>query len=157
MFPLFVAPFFLPLYSRSVGLSSSTGAGLLAAFNFSSAVGRIICGLLCDKLGPLNTLFLSLLLTAVSMLALWPASTTLAPLAAFVVINGAANGGFFAAMPTVVGNVFGSARVAVAMGMIVTGWGGGYLMVSSTWSSYIMHGRQVIDKITGSTYSRLLA
>ena len=32
-------------------------------------------------------------------------------------------------MPTVVGNVFGSARVAVAMGMIVTGWAGGYLMV----------------------------
>ena len=63
------------------------------------------------------------------MLALWPASTTLGPLAAFVVINGAANGGFFATMPTVVGNVFGSARVAVAMAMVVTSWGGGYLMV----------------------------
>jgi hypothetical protein len=37
--------------------------------------------------------------------------------------------GFFATMPTVLGNVFGSARVAVAMGMIVTGWAGGYLMV----------------------------
>lgn len=128
-FPLLVPPFFLPLYSRTLGLSSSTGAGLLAGFNFSSAVGRIICGLLCDKLGPLNTLFSSLLLSAVSMLALWPASTTLAPLAVFVVINGTANGGFFATMPTVVGNVFGSQRVAVAMGMIVTGWGGGYLMV----------------------------
>lgn len=32
-------------------------------------------------------------------------------------------------MPTVVGNVFGSQRVSVATGMIVTGWGGGYLMV----------------------------
>ncbi|KAK7423520.1 hypothetical protein QQX98_000977 [Neonectria punicea] len=31
-------------------------------------------------------------------------------------------------MPTVVGNTFGSARVSVAMGMIVTGWVGGYLM-----------------------------
>jgi len=72
---------------------------------------------------------LSLLLTALSILAMWPASTTLAPLAAFAVINGAANGGFFATMPTVVGNVFGSARVAVAMGMVVTSWGGGYLMV----------------------------
>lgn len=130
-FPLLVPPFFLPLYSRSIGLSSSTGAGLLAGFNFSSAVGRIICGFLCDKLGPLNTLLVSLMLSAISMLALWPASTTLAPLAVFVVINGAANGGFFATMPTVVGNVFGSARVSVAMGMVVTGWGGGYLMVRS--------------------------
>ncbi|KAJ7620178.1 hypothetical protein FB45DRAFT_929634 [Roridomyces roridus] len=53
------------------------------------------------------------------MLALWPVSTTLAPLVAFAVINGAANGGFFATMPTVVGAVFGAARVSMAMGM---GW-----------------------------------
>jgi predicted MFS family arabinose efflux permease len=64
------------------------------------------------------------------MLVLWPVSSTLGPLIAFVIINGAANGGFFSTMPTVVGSVFGSRRVGVAMGMIVTGWAGGYLMVS---------------------------
>jgi MFS family permease len=127
-FPLLVPPFFLPLYASSLGLSASTGAGLVAGFNFSSALGRIACGFLCDIFGPLNTLFMSLLLSAVSMLTLWPISDTLAPLVAFTVINGAANGGFFAIMPTVVGNVFGSARVSIAMGMIVTGWTGGYLM-----------------------------
>ncbi|CAK5284519.1 unnamed protein product, partial [Mycena citricolor] len=57
-----------------------------------------------------------------------PVSTALAPLAVFVVINGAANGGFFSTMPTVVGTVFGVGRVSVAMGMIATGWVGGYLM-----------------------------
>ncbi|TFB01375.1 putative transporter [Trichoderma ghanense] len=129
-FPLLVPPFFIPLYSRSVGLSSSTGAGLLAGFNLSSAAGRILCGFFCDKFGALNVLFCSLLINAVTMLALWPASTTLAPLTVFVVLNGAANGGFFSTMPTVVGNVFGSQRVSVAMAMIVTGWGGGYLMGS---------------------------
>lgn len=128
-FPLFVAPFFIPSYSRSMGLASSTGAGLLAGFNFSSAVGRIVCGYFCDRIGPINTLFISLILTAVSMLALWPVSTTLAPLAGFVVLNGAANGGFFSTMPTVIGNTFGSARVSVALGMVVSGWVGGYLMV----------------------------
>jgi MFS family permease len=128
-FPLFVPPFFLPLYSASLGLSASTGAGLVAGFNFSSAIGRLGFGFLSDRLGPLNTLFLSLLLSAISTLVLWPVSSTLAPLVAFVIINGAANGGFFSTMPTVVGSVFGSARVSVAMGMIVTGWAGGYLMV----------------------------
>ena len=63
------------------------------------------------------------------MLALWPVSTSLAPMIVFVVMNGISNGGFFSTMPTVVGNVFGSAKVSVAMGMIVTGWTGGYLMV----------------------------
>ncbi|KAL1963989.1 hypothetical protein VTN77DRAFT_7664 [Rasamsonia byssochlamydoides] len=127
-FPLFVPPFFLPLYANSLHLSSSVGAGLVAAFNFSSAVGRLLCGFSSDKLGPLNTLFISLLLTALSMLVLWPVSISLGPLIIFVIINGMANGGFFATMPTVVGNVFGSAPVSVAMGMIVTGWGGGYLL-----------------------------
>lgn len=121
-----------------MGLPSSTGAGLLAGFNFSSAVGRIFCGLLCDIIGPLNTLFISLMLTAISMLVLWPTSTTLAPLAVFVVINGAANGGFFSTMPTVVGNVFGSARISIALGMIVTGWVGGYLMAIHSLSSRLI-------------------
>lgn len=60
---------------------------------------------------------------------LWPVSNSIGPLIAFVLINGSANGGFFSTMPTVVGNVFGSARVSVAVGMIVSGWLGGYLMV----------------------------
>ncbi|KXH67616.1 major facilitator superfamily transporter [Colletotrichum salicis] len=129
-FPLFVPPFFLPLYSKSIGLSSSTGAGLVAGFNFSSAVGRICCGAFCDAFGALNVLFVSLTLSAVSILAIWPVSTSLGPMVAFVIINGVSNGGFFSTMPTVVGNTFGSARVSVAMSMIVTGWAGGYLMGS---------------------------
>lgn len=128
-FPLLVPPFFLPLYSNSIGLASGSGTALVAAFNFASAVGRIGAGFLSDHLGPLNTLFGSLLLSALSMLVLWPISTTLGPLVAFAIINGAANGGFFALMPTVAGQVFGSARVSIAMGMLVTGWSGGYLMV----------------------------
>jgi len=121
-FPLLVPPFFIPLYSRSIGLSASTGACLVAAFNFSSALGRVVSGLLADRIGPLNALLIGLTLSATSMLVMWPVSETLVPLVLFVVINGAANGSFFATMPTVVGWLFGSIRVAVAMGMIVTSW-----------------------------------
>ncbi|OAA70434.1 Major facilitator superfamily domain, general substrate transporter [Cordyceps fumosorosea ARSEF 2679] len=127
-FPLLVPAFFLPLYASSLGLSAATGAALLAGFNFSSAVGRILCGLLADKAGATNTMLGCLLVSALGMLVLWPTSTTVGPLAVFAVLNGAANGGFFSTIPTVVGNVFGSARVVVALGMIVTGWAGGYLM-----------------------------
>lgn len=128
-FPLLVPAFYLPLYTSAMGMKSSVGAAMVAAFNFSSAIGRLLCGFCCDSLGPLNTLFMSLLLSALSMLILWPVSQSIGPLIAFVIINGMANGGFFSTMPTVVGNVFGSARVSVAMGMIVTGWAGGYLFV----------------------------
>lgn len=103
---------------------------MVAAFNFSSALGRLLCGLCCDLLGPVNTLFMSVLLSGLSMIIIWPVSTSIGPLVVFVIVNGMANGGFFSTMPTVVGNVFGSTRVSVAMGMTVTGWAGGYLLVS---------------------------
>lgn len=113
-----------------MGLSSNVGATLVAGFSIASGVGRIGSGIACDKLGSLNTLAIALAVTAITMLAVWPASTSLPPLVAFVIINGAANGAFFSTLPTAVGNVFGSARVAVAISMVVTGWLGGYLTVS---------------------------
>jgi MFS family permease len=125
-FALFVPAFFLPLYTHSLGLSSSTGAALLAGFNFSTAIGRLVSGFSCDYIGPLNTIFIAMFVNAITMLSIWPVSGTLAPLVAFAIINGIANGSFFTSMPTAVGTLYGSVRVPVAMGMIITGWTGGY-------------------------------
>ena len=105
---------------------------MVARFNFSSSVGRLGCWFLSDCTGTVYPLLISLMISALSMLVLWPVSSTLAPLIAFVVINGAVNGGFFSTMPTVVGSVFGSRLVGVAIGMKVTWWAGGYLVVSFT-------------------------
>ncbi|KAF2733408.1 MFS general substrate transporter [Polyplosphaeria fusca] len=127
-FALFVPPFYLPLFAASIGLSSGTGAGLVAAFNACNAVGRFFAGPLCDKFGPANILFLTMLLNAVSMLAIWPVSSTLAPLMVFAMLNGVANGSFFTTSPTVVAGIFGPGRAAVAMSMSLTGWTGGYLL-----------------------------
>ncbi|KAF2471791.1 MFS transporter, MCP family, solute carrier family 16, member 10 [Lindgomyces ingoldianus] len=127
-FALFVPPYFLPLFAQSIGLSSSTGAGLVAGFNACNAVGRFLAGPLCDKIGPVNMFLITMLLNAVSMLAIWPVSDALGPLAVFAMLNGVANGSFFTTLPTVVASMFGPGRAAVAMGMAVTGWTGGYLM-----------------------------
>lgn len=113
-----------------MGLSATSSAGLVAGFNLSSAVGRISFGQVADYLGPINSLILALLLNAISLLVVWPVSTSLAPLIVFVISNGNSNGAFFALMPTVVGSITDSNRLASAMGMLVTGWAGGYLMVS---------------------------
>jgi MFS family permease len=94
-FPLCVPPFFLPLYAQSLGYSPYTGAAMVAGFNGASAVGRILTGFTSDKVGALNSLFGTLLLSALSMLCLWPVSSSLLPLIVFVVLNGMGNGGFF--------------------------------------------------------------
>jgi MCP family monocarboxylic acid transporter-like MFS transporter 3 len=71
------------------------------------------------------------------MLAIWPVSNTLGPLAVFAAFNGAANGAFFTILPTVVASMFGPGRAAVAMSMAVAGWSGGYLM-GSPIAGYIL-------------------
>jgi MCP family monocarboxylic acid transporter-like MFS transporter 3 len=146
-FPNYVPPFYLPLFAQSIGLSSSTGAGLVAAFNAcmyhetfcilytlteasnaGNAVGRFAAGPLCDRIGPLNMFVITMVVNAVSMLAVWPVSNTLAPLVVFAMLNGIANGSYFTTQPTVVAGIFGPGRATVAMTMSVTGWTVGNFM-----------------------------
>jgi MCP family monocarboxylic acid transporter-like MFS transporter 3 len=128
VFALFVPPYYLPLFARSIGLSSTTGAGLVAAFNACNAIGRFAAGPLCDKIGPLNMFVITMVLNAVSMLAIWPVSNSLGPLVVFAMLNGIANGSYFTTQPTVVAGIFGPGRATVAMSMSVTGWSFGYFM-----------------------------
>jgi MCP family monocarboxylic acid transporter-like MFS transporter 3 len=134
VFCMFVPPYFLPLVAHSVGLSSTTGAGLVAGFNACTAIGRFMSGWLSDYTGPVNMFLLAMVLNAVSMLAIWPVSNSFAPLLVFALLNGLANGAFFTLYPVVVASTaaaIGRGDVtsqAVAMGMGATGWTGGYLM-----------------------------
>ncbi|KAH7093028.1 major facilitator superfamily domain-containing protein [Paraphoma chrysanthemicola] len=128
VFALYVPPYYLPLFAQSIGLSSSTGAGLVAAFNACNAIGRFAAGPLCDRIGPLNTFVITMVLNAASMLAIWPVSNTLGPLMIFAMLNGVANGSYFTTQPTVVAGIFGPGRATIAMSMSVTGWSAGYFM-----------------------------
>ena len=129
-FALFVPTFFLPLFAHSIGLSASTGAGIVAGFNACTAIGRFGAGFACDRFGSTNMLLLTMALNAVSMLAIWPVSNTIGPLVAFAAVNGIANGSFFVTMPTTIGRLVGPGQAAIGMGMAITGWTGGYLMGS---------------------------
>ncbi|KAH6893491.1 hypothetical protein B0T10DRAFT_527853 [Thelonectria olida] len=81
----------------------------------ASALGTFLLFVPPYFLGSSNTWFIALMLTAFSILAVWPFSTTLGPMIVFVVINGCSNEG-----------TCGSARVAIAVSMILTGWAGGF-------------------------------
>jgi len=96
-FPLLVPPFFIPLYANSVGASAALASGLLAIFNLASVVGRVgfKFGMLSDFIGPISSPVLALAVNALSMLAIWPVSSIVAPLVVFIVVNGIGSGGFF--------------------------------------------------------------
>ena len=127
VFALFVPPCFLPLFAASIGLSASTGAGLVGGFGAATAVGRILGGWVCDRIGAFKTLLVTCLLNSVSMLAIWPVSTTSPPLFIFAIINGCANGSFFVALPTTVA-VIAPHSAAASISLMVSFWTPGYFL-----------------------------
>ena len=129
VFALFVPPFFLPLFAKAVGLSASTGAALVAGFGGSTALGRLISGWMCDRVGAFNTLVITLLVNSLSMFAIWPVSSSLPPLLIFAVVNGWANGSFFVALPTAVAALAPGSAVA-SISLATSFWTPGYLLGS---------------------------
>ncbi|KAK6909057.1 hypothetical protein I203_103068 [Kwoniella mangroviensis CBS 8507] len=129
LFPLFIPPFFLPLFATSIGLNSGAASLLLAGFNLASATGRIGWGFMADRwFGSLNALLLCLAANATSTLVIWPIAGRVEPLAVFAVINGFCAGGFFSLIPGVVSSLFSDNDLPVAFSMIVSLWAPGYFL-----------------------------
>lgn len=110
-----------------MGLSASTGAGLVGGFGAATAVGRILGGWACDQIGAFNTMMITCLVNSASMLAIWPVSTSLPPLFVFALVNGCANGSFFVGLPTAVA-VVAPHSAAASIALMVFFWTPGYLL-----------------------------
>ena len=67
----FVPMTFTPQFSIALGYTAAFGAVLLSINNGVNAVSRILTGVLADALGRQNVLILSVIGSAVSVLALW--------------------------------------------------------------------------------------
>ncbi|GAA5930168.1 uncharacterized protein JCM15063_004733 [Sporobolomyces koalae] len=131
VFPLFVPPFFLPLYGTALGLSKATSSYLLAGYNLASAAGRIVFGVFADqRLGSLNSLILCLGFVSISMWAIWPFATSIPPLVIFAVVNGFCAGGMFSLIPGTVSSLFGSTRLTVVFTLLLTFWTPAYFFGS---------------------------
>lgn len=127
VFAAYVPPFFLPLFAKSIGLSSSTGAALVAGFGASTALGRLLGGWACDRIGAFNALAITCLINSISMVAIWPVSSSLPPLFIFAIVNGCANGSFFVGLPTAVAALSPSSA-ATSISLMSSFWTPGYLL-----------------------------
>lgn len=130
VFSLYVPSYFLPLFAHSIGLTTSTGAALVAAFQVCVAIGRVGSGYACDLVGATNTLLVATATNAISMLAIWPVSDTLGLLALFAALNGLANGAFFVSYPMVIAKNVEPGQAPAGMSLAITGWTPGYLLGS---------------------------
>ena len=111
-------------------------AGVIAvvALAIGNGVGRIVAGMLSDKLGRKATIILFLLLQAAMVMLLSRATpdTALGSAAALAVIAamvGANYGSNLALFPSVTKDYFGLKNFGVNYGLVFTAWGvGGFLM-----------------------------
>ncbi|PIL31292.1 MFS general substrate transporter [Ganoderma sinense ZZ0214-1] len=102
-----VPNYYLTTYSVSVlSYSSSTGSLLLALNTAANTVARIGMGVLADRVGRQNTMVLSVIFSAVSVLALWYDSDP-ARFLAFIVFYGMLAGGYSALFPTTISEIYG--------------------------------------------------
>jgi predicted MFS family arabinose efflux permease len=104
-------------YLTGLGLAGTTAAAALGATIGISAIGKIAGGFVADRVGPLPTVRLALLLWVVALALLQHADVWLA-LEAFVVLYGLALGTQIALIPAIAVGVLGSERFATLFGVL---------------------------------------
>lgn len=110
----FVPITFMPDFAVALGYSAATGAVFLATNNGINSASRIGMGFLADAVGRQNTLVVSVLGSAVSVVALWLTAamgggtgTGKEAWVTFVALYGILAGGYNALLPTTITEVFG--------------------------------------------------
>jgi MFS family permease len=131
---MFVPLVFLPIYSIHRGMSETLAAYLVAVINGASIFGRIIPGILGDKLGRLNT-FIAAGLSTTIITFCWPEAVSNAGIIVFAVAFGFTSGGIISCAsvcftlctddPQQIGTYMGqgtaAASLSVLLGLPVSG------------------------------------
>ncbi|KAK5303419.1 hypothetical protein LTR99_005181 [Exophiala xenobiotica] len=117
----FVPLTFLPEFSTRLGYTAAFGAGLLSINNAVNTISRIAMGFIADVAGRQNTLVLSVLGSAITVVAFWLSSAygdNMNLWITFVVTYGLFAGGYNSLFPTTVIEVFGAQAYASVNGFI---------------------------------------
>jgi predicted MFS family arabinose efflux permease len=93
----FFPSLYLPSYARSIGMSTSQGALLLALLSVSQVLGQFCFGYLSDRRLSLDVLLvMSTVISALASLTLWRFAHSLAPLVVFSLFYGFFGAGYVA-------------------------------------------------------------
>lgn len=109
--------FYIGSTATQLGGTLQDGSNLLLVLNAGSAVGRVLAGVVSDKLGNINTLFTSFILTMVIEMALWMTAKSLAPLYVLCAFYGLLSPTFISLNAVIVSTQFDTDVLASVMGM----------------------------------------
>lgn len=106
-FGLFPPAFFMPSFASRIDASPQVAKYILTICNSASVLGRIMPGIIGDRIGRVNTLIPSILLTGVFELAFWLPARGDALLILFALTFGYLSGAMVSLFPACLGQLFG--------------------------------------------------
>jgi len=114
--------------ARLQGFTGGIATVAILAIGLSNSGGRIIWGLISDKLGRLNSIFILLGLTTVlsPFMAIVPGGGVFA----IIALIGLCYGGILAIFPALTAEVFGAKNLATNYGFVLLGFGVGAIVAS---------------------------
>ncbi|KAF8937465.1 hypothetical protein BGZ58_002678 [Dissophora ornata] len=113
--------YFINSYAQQYGVDSSTAAMMVGLMNGASAVGRIVMGLVSDKIGCINALFISTFASTLTLLLVWTFAKTTAVMFVFSIFYGLCCGAYLSATVSVSAAICGLERLATVTGIIYAG------------------------------------
>jgi MFS family permease len=97
-------------------MSDNLSSYLLSILNAASIFGRILPGIIGDKLGRFNVMIITTAFSAIIVLALWLPSSGNAPILAFCVLYGFSSGAFVSMGPSLIAQISPIREIGVRSG-----------------------------------------
>lgn len=128
---LFMWGMFLPfnyvlLQAEAAGMSETLIPYLLPILNAVSIAGRILPGIVADKLGRYNVMIFITFISAVFCLAVWIPVESTAGILVFAIVFGFSSGGYISLAPTLIAQISDIRQIGTRVGMAfaVSSFGG---------------------------------
>ncbi|KAK9246637.1 major facilitator superfamily domain-containing protein [Lipomyces tetrasporus] len=115
---IFVPIGFIPTHASFHGFSASMADYLVSIMNGTSFFGRVIPGILADKLGRFNTFIVCCTTAGVLILGLWLPATGHVPIIIFAAFFGFASGASISLMPALIAEISPLHEIATRIGAV---------------------------------------
>ncbi|KAF7553128.1 hypothetical protein G7Z17_g3870 [Cylindrodendrum hubeiense] len=117
-FGLFIPINYIITQAIAGGMQTSLANYLVPILNAASLFGRIIPGILSDKLGRFNIFFVVSSLTAILILALWIPASSNAAIIIFAAFFGFSSGAFISLGPVLVAQISPIQKIGMRQGLL---------------------------------------
>ncbi|KAF9920777.1 hypothetical protein FBU30_009287 [Linnemannia zychae] len=124
--------YFINSYAKQHGAEGSTPALLVGLMNGSSAIGRIVMGLVSDKIGSMNALCISTFAATLTLFFVWTFAKTVSVMFVFSILYGLCCGAYLSSTVSVSTAIAGLERLGSVTGILYAGMAIGSIIGSPT-------------------------